>query len=205
MAKVTDFKTLKKRQARRRSVKLLVLVALILLAAYLFSSIVNTPSFAGLSSVLDMIKGGPGYPIDAPGGKVKGMYQNGSSVVLLNETTIYFYNTSCSEVYSELHRMSNPQVETSGNMLLNYDRGSKSYAAYSRNNLFYSATTDDAIRCGDISSNGCIAIATQTDNAQSRVTVLDSHQREQYTWKSDNVVTAMTISDNGSSIAIGSS
>ena len=78
-------------------------------------------------------------------------------------------------------------------------------AAYSRNNLFYSATTDDAIRCGDISSNGCIAIATQTDNAQSRVTVLDSHQREQYTWKSDNVVTAMTISDNGSSIAIGSS
>ena len=205
MAKVTDFKTLKKRQARRRSVKLLVLVALILLAAYLFSSIVNTPSFAGLSSVLDMIKGGPGYPIDAPGGKVKGMYQNGSSVVLLNETTIYFYNTSGSEVYSELHRMSNPQVETSGNMLLNYDRGSKSYAAYSRNNLFYSATTDDAIRCGDISSNGCIAIATQTDNAQSRVTVLDSHQREQYTWKSDNVVTAMTISDNGSSIAIGSS
>ena len=181
MAKVTDFKTLKKRQARRRSVKLLVLVALILLAAYLFSSIVNTPSFAGLSSVLDMIKGGPGYPIDAPGGKVKGMYQNGSSVVLLNETTIYFYNTSGSEVYSELHRMSNPQVETSGNMLLNYDRGSKSYAAYSRNNLFYSATTDDAIRCGDISSNGCIAIATQTDNAQSRVTVLDSHQREQYT------------------------
>ena len=182
MAKVTDFKTLKKRQARRRSIKLLVLVALILLAAYLFSSIVNTPSFAGLSSVLDMIKGGPGYPIDAPGGKVKGMYQNGSSVVLLNETTIYFYNTSGSEVYSELHRMSNPQVETSGNMLLNYDRGSKSYAAYSRNNLFYSATTDDAIRCGDI-----------------------SHQREQYTWKSDNVVTAMTISDNGSSIAIGSS
>ena len=61
------------------------------------------------------------------------------------------------------------------------------------------------IRCGDISNNGCIAIATQTDNAQSRVTVLDSHQREQYTWKSDNVVTAMTISDNGSSIAIGSS
>ena len=56
MAKVTDFKTLKKRQARRRSVKLLVLVALILLAAYLFSSIVNTPSFAGLSSVLDMIR-----------------------------------------------------------------------------------------------------------------------------------------------------
>ena len=49
MAKVTDFKTLKKRQARRRSVKLLLLVALILLAAYLFSSIVNTPSFAGLS------------------------------------------------------------------------------------------------------------------------------------------------------------
>mgnify|MGYP006902658236 CR=1 FL=1 len=98
---------------------MLVLVALILLAAYLFSSIVNTPSFAGLSSVLDMIKGGPGYPIDAPGGKVKGMYQNGSSVVLLNETTIYFYNTSGSEVYSELHRMSNPQVETSGNMLLN--------------------------------------------------------------------------------------
>lgn len=205
MAKVTDFKTLKKRQARKRGIKLLAVVVLILLAAYLFSSIVNTPSFAGLSSVLDMIKGGPGYPISAPGGKVKGMYQNGSSIVLLNETTIYFYNTSGSEVYSDLHRMSNPQVESSGNMLLNYDRGSKSYAAYSRNNLFYSATTDDAIRCGDISNNGCIAIATQTDNAQSRVTVLDSHQREQYTWKTDNVVTAMSISDNGSGIAIGSS
>lgn len=105
--------------------KLLALIALVLVGTYLLSSIVNTPNFAGLSSVVDMIKGGPGYPIDAPGGKAKGMYQNESSLVMLNETTIYFYNTSGSEVYSAQHRMGNPQVETSGTMLLNYDRGSK--------------------------------------------------------------------------------
>lgn len=205
MASVTDFKKLKKRQARRRGLKLLALVGLILVAAYLFSSIVNTPGFVGLSSVLDMIKGGPGYPIDAPGGKVKGMYQNESSIVLLNETTIYFYNTSGSEVHNELHRMSNPQIKTNGTMLLAYDRGSKSYAAFSRNTPFYNATTDDAIRIADIASNGALAVATQTDNAQTRVTVLDSHQREQYIWKTDNVVTALDISDNGSNVAIGSS
>lgn len=70
--------------------KLLALIALVLVGTYLLSSIVNTPNFAGLSSVVDMIKGGPGYPIDAPGGKAKGMYQNESSLVMLNETTIYF-------------------------------------------------------------------------------------------------------------------
>ena len=89
--------------------------------------------------------------------------------------------------------------------MLNYDRGSKTYAAYSRNNLFYNGSTDEAIRCGAISQNGCIAIATQTENAQTRVTVLDSRQREQYVWKTDNVVTALAMSDNGSAVAIASS
>ena len=60
MAKVTEFKTLKKRQARRRGLGLLALTALVLVGAYLLSALVNTPNFAGLSSVLDMIQGGPG-------------------------------------------------------------------------------------------------------------------------------------------------
>ena len=76
MAKVTDFKKLKQRQARRRAFKLAGLAGVILVIAYLLSSLVNSPEFAGLSSLGDMIKGGPGYPIDAPGGKIKGMYQN---------------------------------------------------------------------------------------------------------------------------------
>lgn len=205
MAKVTDFKKLKQRQARRRAFKLAGLAGVILAIAYLLSSLVNSPEFAGLSSLGDMIKGGPGYPIDAPGGKIKGMYQNDSGIILLNETTLYIYNTSGSEGYSNLHRMGNPQVQTSGTMMLNYDRGSKTYAAYSRNNLFYNGSTDEAIRCGAISQNGCIAIATQTENAQTRVTVLDSRQREQYVWKTDNVVTALAMSDNGSAVAIASS
>ncbi len=205
MAKVTDFKKLKQRQARRRAFKLAGLAGVILAIAYLLSSLVNSPEFAGLSSLGDMIKGGPGYPIDAPGGKIKGMYQNDSGIILLNETTLYIYNTSGTEVYSNLHRMGNPQVQTSGTMMLNYDRGSKTYAAYSRNNLFYNGSTDEAIRFGAISQNGCIAIATQTENAQTRVTVLDSRQREQYVWKTDNVVTALAMSDNGSAVAIASS
>lgn len=205
MAKVTDFKKLKQRQARRRAFKLAGLAGVILAIAYLLSSLVNSPEFAGLSSLGDMIKGGPGYPIGAPGGKIKGMYQNDSGIILLNETTLYIYNTSGTEVYSNLHRMGNPQVQTSGTMMLNYDRGSKTYAAYSRNNLFYNGSTDEAIRCGAISQNGCIAIATQTENAQTRVTVLDSRQREQYVWKTDNVVTALAMSDNGSAVAIASS
>lgn len=205
MAKVTDFKKLKQRQARHRAFKLAGLAGVILVIAYLLSSLVNSPEFAGLSSLGDMIKGGPGYPIDAPGGKIKEMYQNDSGIILLNETTLYIYNTSGTEVYSNLHRMGNPQVQTSGTMMLNYDRGSKTYAAYSRNNLFYNGSTDEAIRCGAISQNGCIAIATQTENAQTRVTVLDSRQREQYVWKTDNVVTALAMSDNGSAVAIASS
>ena len=205
MAKVTDFKKLKQRQARRRAFKLAGLAGVILAIAYLLSSLVNSPEFAGLSSLGDMIKGGPGYPIDAPGGKIMGMYQNDSGIILLNETTLYIYNTSGTEVYSNLHRMGNPQVQTSGTMMLNYDRGSKTYAAYSRNNPFYNGSTDEAIRCGAISQNGCIAIATQTENAQTRVTVLDSRQREQYVWKTDNVVTALAMSDNGSAVAIASS
>ncbi len=205
MANVTDFKSLKRRQARKRILKLAALIAAVLMGTYFLSSLVNTPDFIGFSAVLDMIKGGPGYPIDAPGGKIKGMYQNKSNLVILNETTIYFYNTSGSQVYSAQHRMGNPQVETSGSMLLNYDRGSKTYAAYSRNNLFYSGKTDSAIRCGDISQNGCIAIATQTETAQTQVLMMDSRQREQYVWKTDYAVTALSLSDNGSLLAIASS
>ena len=205
MANVTDFKALKRRQARKRIMKLAALIAAVLMGTYFLSSLVNTPDFVGFSAVLDMVKGGPGYPIDAPGGKIKGMYQNKSNLVILNETTIYFYNTSGSQVYSAQHRMGNPQVETSGSMLLNYDRGSKTYAAYSRNNLFYSGKTDSAIRCGDISQNGCIAIATQTETAQTQVLMMDSRQREQYVWKTDYAVTALSLSDNGSLLAIASS
>ena len=58
MAKVTDFKKLKQRQARRRAFKLAGLAGVILAIAYLLSSLVNSPEFAGLSSLGDMIKGG---------------------------------------------------------------------------------------------------------------------------------------------------
>lgn len=205
MSNVTDFKIAKRRQTRRRMFKIVLLILAILVGTYLLSVMVNSPNFVGMASIKDMIKGGPGFPIDAPGGKVKGMYQNGSNLSVLNETTLYFYNSSGSKIESIQHRMGNPQVATNGNMLLNYDRGSKTYVAYNRNNAFFNGKTDNAIRCGDISANGCIAIATQLENAQTQVKVLDEKQRERYTWTSDNAVTALAISDNGNLVTIGAS
>ena len=205
MSNITEFKTIKRRQSRNRLLKLAALLAAILMGTYLISLMINTPNFAGLSSVVDIVKGGPGFPIEAPGGKVRGMYNNGNGLVAVNETTMYFYNTSGKEVHSAQHRMGNPQVKTSGTMMLTYDRGSKNYMAYTRNNLLCSGKTENAIRCGDISDTGCIALAVQLETAQTQVKLLDENQRELYTWKSDNAVTALTLSENGKMLAIGSS
>lgn len=206
MSNVTDLQALKRKKIRKKAYHALLIITAALLLVYGVSKLTNNPNFVGFSSILELFRTGEGYPLNAPGGKSKGMYENSGNLIVVNETNLYMYNANGSTTFDVPHQMINPKVVMKGSMVLNYDRGSKSYSAYNRSTPFVSTKSDDPIRCGDISADGQIVLATQKGTSQSVVTVYDkSHQ-----WKikreiNESTVTAVAISDNGNRVAIATS
>lgn len=203
MSNVTDLDQIRRKRKNKRLAKAILIIAGLLVLLYGAVAVIQSPSFSGLASLEDLIHGGSGYPVEAPGGQVQGMYSSDSELVVINETNLFLYSASGNQDENILHRMSNPQVVTRGNMVLSYDRGGRSYAAYNRSTAFAAAQLDYPIRCADITAAGEMAIATQQDGAKSVVTLYDRDQKVKMQWQSTTVnVSAIAISDSADLVAI---
>lgn len=203
VSNVTDLDQIRRKRKNKRLAKAILLILGVLVVLYGAVAVMQSPDFAGLASLEDLIHGGSGYPVEAPGGQVQGMYSSSSELVVVNETNLFLYSASGSQDENILHRMTNPQVVTRGNMVLSYDRGGRSYAAYNRSTAFAAAQLDDPIRCADITANGEMAIATQQDGAKSVVTLYDRDQKVQMQWQSTTVnVSAVALSDDANLLAV---
>ncbi len=203
MAQITDLSEVRQKKKKKRARKGLLLILLILLLTVLLSLLFNSRNEYGLSSLMDLMEEGSGYPIEAPGGKSKGMYRLDSLLCITNDTDLLMYNSKGGEAYDVKHQMADPHLAIRENMLLMFDQGAKSYALYQKNVPLVDSETSHVIYTGAVSAKGGFALATRSEDYLSQVTVYDRSNAPQYSWNySDKVVSVVALSPSGNKLAV---
>lgn len=203
MAEITNLSEVRQKRNKKRTRKGLVLIAVILLLTFILTFLFSSRDSYGLDSFFDLFQSGPGYPVEAPGGKSKGMYDLGGLLCITNDTDLMMYNANGSKTFSVKHQMSDPQILIRENMLLIFDQGAKSYALYQKNVPLVDSQTDYVLYTGAVSAKGSFALATRSEDYLSQVTVYDKNNAPQYSWNySDKIVSVIALSPSGSRLAV---
>ncbi len=203
MAQITDLGEVRQKRKRKRARKGLLLILVILLLTALLSFVFSSRSEYGFSSFLDLFEEGEGWPVEAPGGKSKGMYQLDGLLCISNDTDLLMYNSKGGEAYAVKHQMADPHLAIREDKLLLFDQGARSYALYQKNVPLVDSETAHVLYTGAVSAKGLFALATRSEDYLSQVTVYDQHGALQYSWNySDKVVTALALSPSGSKLAV---
>lgn len=203
MAEITNLSEVRRKRNRKRSRRGILLILVILVLTVLLSLLFNNRSEYGAQSLMDLFEPGSGYPIEAPGGKSKGMYDLNGLLCITNDTELLMYNSKGGESFSVKHQMADPQVKIRENMLLLFDQGAKSYALYQKNVPLVDSETDYVIYSGAVSAKGSFALATRSADYLSQVTVYDKNGSQKYSWNySDKVVSCVALSPSGSRMAV---
>lgn len=203
MAEITNLSDVRRKREKKRSRRGFALILLILALTVILSLLFSSRSEYGLSSFMDLFQSGNGYPIEAPGGKSKGMYNLDGLLCISSDTDLMMYNSKGAETFSVKHQMADPQVSVNGNMLLMFDQGAKSYALYQNNVPVADGETDYVIYTGAASAKGTFALATRSEDYLSQVSVFDRNKAVKYTWNySDKIVTCVALSPSGNKLAV---
>ena len=203
MAEITNLSEVRRKKEKKRSRRGFGIILLILALTFILSLLFSNRSEKGLSSYLDLFQSGSGYPVEAPGGKSKGMFNLDGLLCISNDTDLMMYNSKGAKSFSVKHQMADPQVSINGNMLLMFDQGAKSYALYQNNVPVTDGETDHVIYTGAASSKGIFALATRSDDYLSQVSVYDRSKAVKYTWNySDKIVTCVALSPSGNKLAV---
>lgn len=203
MAQITDLSEVRQKRHKKRTRKGLLLIVIILLLTFTLSVLFSSREKYGFSSLTDWFQSGNGYPIEAPGGKSKGMYELNGLLCVVNDTDLLMYNAKGGEVFSGKHQMADPQARIDDSMLLLFDQGAKSYTLYQNHVPLVDSETDYVIYNGAVSSKGSFALSTRSEDYLSQVTVYDKNGREQYSWNySNKIVTCIALSQSGNHLAV---
>lgn len=203
MAKITNLSEIREQRDKKRAKKGFLFIVVILLVTVVFTLLFSNRSKYSVNSFFELFQSGSGYPIEAPGGKSKGMYELSGLLTVVNDTDLMMYNGSGAKTFSAKHHMADPQLQIRDDMLLIFDQGSKSYALYQKNQPLVDSQTDYIIYTGDVSSRGTFALATRSADYLSKITVYDKSNKELYSWNySDKVVSSMAISPSGNKLAV---
>jgi hypothetical protein len=116
------------------------------------------------------------------------------------------YKPSGALSYSDNNKFYNPRLLISEKYMLIYDRGDTTHT-YSVHNSFaklHEERYDYPITLADISDNGSYAVVTRDDSFRSVVYVYNENFKLKNTVKKDKYVLSVSMSDNGSKLAIAS-
>ena len=197
-----------KRRKKRRLLPVILAAAIILAVTYGVSylSYESGPQDGTtfLSSLFDGSRKGPGYPVDSPGGEVRGIYALAGRLALLNDTHLFFYTAGGQQEESFQHGCANPQAAAAGGSLLLFDRGGQSFALYEHSSLVWEGETEHQIYDACLTGHGLLAIASSGDYHLSQIQVFTERGEEILLWQSaDKLVTAMSFDQEGDQLAVG--
>ncbi len=203
MAEITNLSDVRQQKKKKSTRKGVLLIAVILALTLVLSLLFNSSREYGVESFMDLFQPGNGFPVEAPGGKSKGMYDLNGLLCIVNDTDLTMYNSNGGEAFRAKHQMADPQLKIKENMLLMFDQGAKSYALYQKNVPMVDSDTDYMIYTGAVSAKGNFALATRSEDYLSQVTVYDENNAPKYTWNySNKIVSALAMSPNGSKLAV---
>ena len=130
MAKTINFDKLRKRRRLIENIKRLAFLALVLAVVGVVLFLNNLFIERGTSiRVSDFIetRGGPGFPVDFPGGIIRDIKPMGKNLAVLTDTNLYIYNDKGRSV-ANIQRMGDRTVMlTNQGRILSFDPGHRVY------------------------------------------------------------------------------
>lgn len=193
--------------------KVMRIVAYVLLAVMLLLIALSSLNIASLASMRDglnnmwkSMKPGGGYPYQINSSAVQSIsVLNGDIFVLMDDKTMTL-STGAKEVKQTEHTFAQPAMDISGEKAIVYDRDGFRYRVENRTDTVYSGSTeeDQNIITACIGEKGNIALATLSDKATSRLTVINSTYDEiEFVWNcADYTISSVALSDNGNYCAV---
>lgn len=205
MSNAINFEKMRKRRQRTTTLKrLLILVGVMLLigAAIVANQLLVEEGFTTRLSDITASFGGSGFPADLPGGVIRGMGNIGENLTVLNDTSLYIFNTK-GNIVRNIQKMTGQSVAiTSPTRVLTFTPGSKSFAVHSMSRELYSSTFEFGIICGDMNERGDFAVVAPVKQFASKVYVYNRKFEEIYSWSSPEYVTNVSLSPKGDMMAI---
>lgn len=106
---------------------------------------------------------------------------NDKLAVLSDSSLTVFNPTNAKKTYSFEHGYTNPVMLSSGNYICIYDRGSTRLRLDTTSKQLYEKTVDRNIICASLASNGTVAYASFSDDADCELTVITKTERKKMT------------------------
>lgn len=123
---------------------------------------------------------------------------NDKLAVLSDSSLTVFNPTSAKKTYSFEHGYTNPVMLSSGNYICTYDRGSTRLRLDTISKQLYEKTVDRNIICASLASNGTVAYASFSDDADCELTVITKTERKKMTLPiKGGYITRIAINSSG--------
>lgn len=138
------------------------------------------------------------FPVSLKGDAIKGFTMCGSNVALLTDKEYMLYSAKGRTLQTVQHGYFNPSIKSSSKRILIYDISGTKFMVANKSGTIFDLSTEQKILFGEIADNGNIAIITQDDRYQCRLTVYDSTGQEVYKWYSaEALVTSLDFTGSG--------
>jgi len=202
-----DFEKIRK--ARRRGIFLrrLVILAAIMIGIFSIMSLNNLLvhwQFPTLANNFLQGFGGPGFPLQAPGGTLRDVKALGSDIVVLNDSNLHLYNRRGRELLNIQRISENTILLTTGNRMLTYSNGSPAFQIHFQNRLIFEAEHDNPIISAALGARGNYALVSSTMQFTSQVTVFTERFEQYFQWSSSELVAMVALNARGTEMAAGS-
>jgi len=207
---VAFFKNMIRTPSKKKTAKIIALVfVLVLLLLVALSSF----KIASLSSIRDsivntfhsMLPGG-GYPYQVNSSEVEKIGSIGGDLVLLEKGRTVTLSGTAKETAEKEHTYANPAMSLNDRKVICYNRSGHRYRVETRTDVVYEGKTeeDEPIITAAIGKKGNIALATLSDKAMSRLTVLSKNYKQtEFVWNcAEYTITSVSLSDNGRYVAV---
>ena len=197
------------------AVKILAVVFLVLFLLFMASEILHV---ATVSQISDSVKNffatltpGKGFPYKVNSSSVNDItVLNGNLFILTDDKTISL-DTTAKQVKATQHTYSSPNMKLRNDKAIVYNRNDNRYRIENRTETLFSGKTpteEKIITCG-IGKKGNIALATLSNTATSKLTVLDNQYKDKvFVWNcAHDSIIAVDLSPNGkmaAAVVIGS-
>ncbi|MBE6757058.1 MAG: hypothetical protein E7552_00715 [Ruminococcaceae bacterium] len=135
--------------------------------------------------------GGDGYPVDISGDSVVSMQTFGNNAALLTDTSLLVYNSSGAQTINRGHTFADPLLRTAGEYMLVAELGGNRYILHTKKEEVLSGQTQGAIVSAAVSSNGQIALVTESSQSyMSEVLVFNRKGNKMFHWYSADLMVA---------------